>query len=71
MLGLTCRLVEYSFASEPEFDIRANPVGRAGVFDLPTIVNGLRSFLLKASQALLEHAIAQHVAWHSPACDMA
>lgn len=47
-----CRGVDYSFASEPQFDIRANPVGLAASADLPGIVGALRMQLLKVGCAL-------------------
>ena len=43
-----CRCLEYSFAQEPEFDIRFSPVGyTAFQGELPGLINSLRQLLIK------------------------
>jgi hypothetical protein len=44
--------MDYSFASEPLFDIRANPVGHSAAADMPGLVAALRAQLLKVGAAL-------------------
>ncbi len=59
--------MDYSFASEPQFDIRANPVGHSAAADLPGIVAALRAQLLKVRRCLgrgLLGAGAEH--WAGP-----
>ena len=65
-----CRSVEYSFAQEPEFDIRASPIGYAAFGgDLPGLVSGLRAQLLKvggeAGQCRAASAGTQILRWGS------